>query len=104
MTQRSDIDISRIPASGVGGLGLLAMAGITVYFVPQLRAVGVPTVLGGVVIGLTLVAIRNRRVRTPGGLAPVCRGGVRRGCHVCAGCVCALGPVESACEARTLPP
>ena len=34
------------------------MAGIAVYFVPQLRAVGVPTVLGGVVIGLTLVAIR----------------------------------------------
>jgi hypothetical protein len=64
MGQRSEIDISRIPASGVGGLGLLAMAGITVYFVPQLRAVGVPTVLGGVVIGLTLVAIRNRRVRT----------------------------------------
>ena len=63
MTQRNDIDISRIPVSGVGGLGLLAMAGITVYFVPQLRAVGVPTVLGGVVIGLTLVAIRNRRVR-----------------------------------------
>ncbi|HKV98231.1 MAG TPA: hypothetical protein VJN96_00335 [Vicinamibacterales bacterium] len=61
---KGDIDISRIPASGIGGLGLLAMAGITVYFVPQLRAVGIPTVLGGVVIGLTLVAIRNRRVRT----------------------------------------
>ena len=64
MTQRSDIDISRIPASGIGGLGLVAMAGITVYFVPQLRAVGVPTLLGGVAVGLTLVAIRNRGVRT----------------------------------------
>lgn len=68
---KSDIDISRIPASGIGGLGLLAMAGITVYFVPQLRAIGVPTALGGVVIGLTLVAIRNRRVRTLAALGAV---------------------------------
>ena len=61
---KADIDSSKIPVDGIGGLGLLAMAGITVYLVPPLRAVGVPTVLGGVVVGLTLVAIRNRRVRT----------------------------------------
>jgi hypothetical protein len=64
MTQRGDIDISRIPVAGVGGLGLLAIAGVTVYVLPPLRTVGIPTVLGGVTIGLTLVAIRNRRVRT----------------------------------------
>ena len=63
MALRGEIDISRIPVNGVGGLGLIAIAGITVYFLPPLRAVGVPTVLGGVVVGLTLVAIRNRRVR-----------------------------------------
>ncbi len=62
---KGDIDSSRIPVDGVGGFGLLAMAAILVYFVPPLRAVGIPTVLGGVVAGLTLIAIRNRRVRTP---------------------------------------
>jgi hypothetical protein len=61
---KGDIDSSKIPVDGVGGLGLLAMAAITMYVVPPLRAVGVPTVLGGVIVGLTLVAIRNRRVRT----------------------------------------
>ena len=61
---QGDIDSSRIPVSGVGGFGLLAAAAITVYFVPPLRAVGIPTVLGGIVVGLTLVAIRNHRVRT----------------------------------------
>jgi uncharacterized membrane protein YozB (DUF420 family) len=60
---KGDIDTSRIPVDGVGGFGLLAMAAITVYVVPPLRAIGVPTLLGGIVIGLTLVAVRNRRVR-----------------------------------------
>jgi len=60
---KGDIDSSRIPVDGVGGFGLLAMAAITVSRVPPLRAIGVPTLLGGVVVGLTLVAVRNRRVR-----------------------------------------
>ena len=61
---KGDIDSSRIPVDGIGGLGLLAAAGIAVYFVQPLRSVGVPTVLGGVILGLVLVAVRNRRVRT----------------------------------------
>jgi len=61
---KGDIDSSRIPVDGVGGLGLLAMAAVTVYVVPPLRVVGIPTVLGGVIVGFTLVAIRNRAVRT----------------------------------------
>ncbi len=61
---RGDIDSSRIPVDGIGGLGLIAAAGIAVYFVPALRSVGVPTVLGGVILGLTLVAVRNRKART----------------------------------------
>ena len=60
---KGDIDISKIPVDGVGGVGLLAAAAIAVYFVPALRAVGVPTLLGGVVVGMTLLAIRNRRAR-----------------------------------------
>ena len=61
---KGDIDSSRIPVDGIGGLGLIAAAGIAVYFVPALRSVGVPTVLGGVILGLTLVAVRNRKART----------------------------------------
>jgi hypothetical protein len=60
---KGDIDSSRIPVDGVGGFGLLAMAAITVYVVPPLRAVGLPTLFGGLVVGLTLVAVRNRSVR-----------------------------------------
>lgn len=60
---KGDINISRIPVDGVGGVGLLAAAAIAVYFVPALRAVGVPTLLGGVILGMILLAVRNPRAR-----------------------------------------
>jgi hypothetical protein len=66
MTQesnRGDINISRIPVEGVGGLGLLAMAGIVTYFVEPLRWLGVATLAGGTVIGLVLLATRHRELR-----------------------------------------
>ena len=60
---KSDINISKIPVDGVGGVGLLAAAAIAVYFVPALRAIGVPTLLGGVILGMILLAVRNPKAR-----------------------------------------
>ena len=57
---RGDINISKIPVEGVGGLGLLAMAGIATYFVEPLRPLGVAAVAGGLVIGVFLVVARKR--------------------------------------------
>jgi len=63
-SSKDPINISHIPVAGIGGLGLIAIAGLTVYVLPQLRLVGVPTLLGGVVVGMTLVAVRNPRARS----------------------------------------
>ena len=66
MTQesnRGDINISRVPVEGVGGLGLLAMAGIATYFVEPLRWLGVATLVGGTIVGLVLLAARHRELR-----------------------------------------
>ena len=58
-----EIDISRIPASGIGGLGLVAMAGGIAWFLPELRWLAFIALVGGVAVGLTLIGVRNRRVR-----------------------------------------
>ena len=63
-SSKDPINISHIPVAGIGGLGLIAVAGLTVYVLPQLRLVGVPTLLGGVIVGMTLVAVRNPRARS----------------------------------------
>ena len=66
-----DINISRIPVSGWGGLGLVAMAVVISFAQPQLRWLTVIALLGGAAIGLTLIAARNRSARhgaTIGGL------------------------------------
>ncbi|HUL73797.1 MAG TPA: hypothetical protein VLT86_11885 [Vicinamibacterales bacterium] len=72
MPHKGDIDSSHIPVDGVGGFGLLAVAAFVVYVVPPLRALGIPTVLGGATFGLALVAVRNRKTRgwaIPGAVA-----------------------------------
>ena len=53
---RGEINISKIPVEGVGGLGLLAMAGVTAWAVQPLRLVGLIVVCGGITIGLLLIA------------------------------------------------
>ena len=58
-----DINISRIPVSGWGGLGLVAMAVVMAAAQPQLRWLTVIALVGGAAIGLTLIAARNRRAR-----------------------------------------
>jgi len=62
-SDRGDINISRIPVEGVGGLGLLAMAGIVAYSIGPLRWLGIATVVGGTLIGLVLLATRHRETR-----------------------------------------
>ena len=58
-----NIDISKIPVSGWGGLGLVAMAVVVSFAQPQLRWVTVLSLIGGAAIGLTLIAARHRRAR-----------------------------------------
>lgn len=57
------VDISRVPASGIGGLGLVVMAAGIAWFLPELRWLAVIALVGGVAVGLTLIGVRNRRVR-----------------------------------------
>jgi len=52
---RGEINISKIPVEGVGGLGLLAMAGVTAWAVEPLRFVGLLVACGGVVLGVLLI-------------------------------------------------
>jgi hypothetical protein len=58
-----DINISRIPVDGIGGLGLVVMAGVVVFSLPALRWVGFVAGVGGVATGLTLLISRHHRVR-----------------------------------------
>lgn len=59
----SNIDISRIPVSGVAGLGLVVMAAVVASGLPQLRWLAIGSLVGGAAIGLSLIAARNRRAR-----------------------------------------
>ena len=62
--QRSgDINISKIPVDGIGGLGLVVMAGIVAFLMPALRWVAILALIGGTAIGLLLIGARNRRAR-----------------------------------------
>ena len=58
-----DINISKIPVSGWGGLGLVAMAVVLSLGQPQLRWPTILALIGGAAIGLTLIAARHRRAR-----------------------------------------
>ena len=85
--RHADINISRIPVDGIGGLGLVAGAGIIAFYVPALRWAAILALIGGAAIGLLLMA-RNRR---PGGVRPSAvrssssRWSWRRSCTSCEG-------------------
>jgi hypothetical protein len=58
-----DINIARIPVSGIGGLGLVAGAVIVAIALPALRWLAIAALVGGIAVGLTLIGVRNRRAR-----------------------------------------
>ncbi len=60
---QTEINMSKIPVDGIGGLGLVAMAGVVAYGLPQLRWVAIAALIGGAAIGLLLIGMRNRRAR-----------------------------------------
>ena len=59
----SDINISKIPVDGIGGLGLVAGAAIIAIAVPALRWLAIAGLVGGAAIGLFLIGSRDRRTR-----------------------------------------
>ena len=61
--QEGDINIARIPVSGIGGLGMVAAAAVVAIALPALRWVAVASLVGGIAIGLTLIGARNRGAR-----------------------------------------
>jgi hypothetical protein len=60
---KGDIDSSRIPVEGAAGLGMIVMAAVVVYALAPLRTGTVAALLGGLVIGFSLLAIRHRETR-----------------------------------------
>jgi hypothetical protein len=58
-----DINIARIPVSGIGGLGMVAAAAGVAIALPALRWVAIAALVGGIAIGLTLIGARNRQAR-----------------------------------------
>jgi cytochrome c-type biogenesis protein CcmH/NrfF len=61
--ERSDINISRLFVGGIGGVGLVIMAGFVAYFLEPLRWPAVIAIVGGAALGLSLIAIRHRPAR-----------------------------------------
>jgi hypothetical protein len=53
------INIARIRVAGVGGLGLVAMAGIVAWNVPQIWLATILAAAGGVMIAVALIAWRR---------------------------------------------
>src|SRR5436190_18388956 len=56
------INISSIPVSGVGGLGLVAVAALIAYFLPAMRPFVVLGAAGGILLGMAIVAFRRHHV------------------------------------------
>ena len=61
--EEGDINIARIPVSGIGGLGMVAGAVFVAIALPALRWVAVAALVGGIAMGLALIGVRDRRAR-----------------------------------------
>ena len=53
------INIAHIRVAGVGGLGLVAMAALVAWYLPEIRIATAVAVLGGIVLAGALVAWRR---------------------------------------------
>jgi hypothetical protein len=61
--EEGDINIARIPVSGIGGLGMVAAAMVVAIALPALRWLAIASLVGGTALGLTLIGARNRQAR-----------------------------------------
>lgn len=58
-----EINVSKVPVEGIGGLGLVTAALFVAIAVPTLRWLSIAALIGGTAIGLFLISARNRRAR-----------------------------------------
>ena len=63
MTRDGEINIARIPVSGLGGLGMVAAAVGAAIALPELHWVAIASLVGGIAVGLTLIGARNPGAR-----------------------------------------
>lgn len=61
--EEGNINIARIPVSGIGGLGMVAAAIVVAIALPALRWLSIASLVGGIALGLTLIGARNRQAR-----------------------------------------
>lgn len=65
------INMSGIPVSGIGGLGLVAVAGLITYVLPQAWWLVAFGAIGGVALGCAMVVFRRHHIPSgPGGDDP----------------------------------
>ena len=61
MADQPQINISRIPVAGIGGLGLVIMAAVIMWVLPEIRlGVGIALV-GGLIVGGAYIVYRRRQ-------------------------------------------
>ena len=66
MRYRRQVNLTASPVPGVGGLGLVALGVLVALVRPQVWWIFLPAILGGVAVGVTMVMIRRRAVRSTG--------------------------------------
>ena len=56
------INIAHIRVAGIGGLGLVAMAGVVAWYVPEIRVATAIALVAGVALAAGLIAWRRRTI------------------------------------------